>query len=410
MTSSEDAPSTKPSPSLTSHLSPSPQRARWSSNSEAICGRPYSPPYRNDGKPPVQSLTSTLLPTPIGSIPQNVPTASRPRPVPSERSASRNGISTPSLVSEGRPNEPRSIILQAFVPHVAVYASSDTEDLIRGKGFEGGLLALLKCFGERIQGKVIIRDSLGASRGWDDFGIRFANLGDDLEQSKTGGLVHAVQADRQANGVLLDTDHTFLPPAPGRSDRPMMELDEVVDHYLSNAPVHAGKRETDYLSFKTMPPQSSTSTSPFFAIYLRKLLSGMPMVAHETFSHPVACVIAISSHSPAPIEALRQLYSNTNRGNKKVPGWVSNEYLRYYILVHDEDNDDITKSTSLFEQMKRHFGLHCHLLRLRSSQCIPTDDDSLPMPTCEWLAVPEELSEIRKRGKFRPCPRNSHRC
>lgn len=390
MTSSEDAPSTKPSPSLTSLSSPGPPQAHRPSNSEANRDQPYSLPYRGNENPLVQSFTSILLPP---------PTVSGPRPGPYERSASRSGISTPSLVSEGRLDEPRSIILRAFVPHVAVYASSDTEDLIRGKGFEGGLLALLRYFGERIQGNVVIRDSVGASRGWDDFGIRFDDLGDDLAHSKLGGLAHAVKADRQANGVLLDTDHAFPPPAPGRSDSPMMELEEVVDHYLSNAPVQARQREMDYLSFKDTPQEPSRSTSPFFAVYLRKLLSGMPMVAHETFSHPVACIIAISSHSPAPIEALRQLYSNTSQGSRKVPGWVSNEYLRYYILVHDEDEDDISKSTALFEQMKRHFGLHCHLLRLRSSQCVPTDDDSSRVPTCEWLAASEELSDIRNKGK-----------
>ena len=405
MTSSEDAPPIKPSPSLTSHSRPLLPKARRSSNSEVIRDQLSTLPHRGNENHLEQSFTSTLLspptllPPPIGSAPPSVTSANGSRPSPYERSASRSGISSLSLVSEGRPDEPRSIVLRAFVPHVAVYASSDTEDLIRGKGFEGGLLALLRCFGERIPGKVVIRDSVGASRGWEDFGIRFSSLGDDLTRSRTGGPAQAVQADRQANGILRDTDHTFSLSTPSGSDIPMMELDEVVDHYLSDALAQAGQRDTDHLSFKDPPQEPSASTSPVFTVYLRKLLSGMPMVAHETFSHPVACVIAISSHSPAPIEALRQLYSNTSQGNRRVPQWVSNEYLRYYILVHDEDTDDITKSTSLFEQMKRHFGLHCHLLRLRSSQCIPTDDESYRVPTCEWLSASEELLDICQKGK-----------
>ncbi|KAA6409299.1 MAG: hypothetical protein FRX48_06852 [Lasallia pustulata] len=375
MTSSEDAHPVKPPSPLTSSSSPVLSKARRSSNSEAI--RDHLPHLGNES-PLVQSLTSTLLPPPITSAPRSVTSANGSRPSPYKQIDSTSGIPSPSLVSEGRPDEPRSTILRAFVPHVAVYASSDTEDLIRGKGVEGGLQELLRCFGERIQGKVVIRDSVGASRGWEDFGIRFFNLGDDPTHS--------------------GTDHISSLPTPGKSDKPMMELDQVIDHYLSSdAPVQAGQREADYVSFKTPRQESSTSTSPFFAIYLRKLLSGMPMVAHETFSHPVACVIAISSHSPAPIEALRQLYSNTSQGDRRVPAWVSNEYLRYYVLVHDEDTDDITKSTSLFEQMKRHFGLHCHLLRLRSSQCIPTDDESFRVPSCDWLSASEELSDILKK-------------
>lgn len=401
MTSSEDAHPVKPSSPLTSSPSPVLSKARRSTNSEAI--RDHLPHLGNES-PLVQSLTSTLLPPPITPAPRSVTSANGSRPSLYKQIDSRSGIPSPSLVSEGRPDEPRSTILRAFVPHVAVYASSDTEDLIRGKGVEGGLQELLRCFGERIQGKVVIRDSVGASRGWEDFGIRFFNLGDDPTHSGTGTLAHAVQADRQANGVPRDTDHISSLPTPGKSDRPMMDLDQVIDHYLSSdAPVQADQREADYVSFKTPRQESSTSTSPFFAIYLRKLLSGMPMVAHETFSHPVACVIAISSHSPAPIEALRQLYSNTSQGDRRVPGWVSNEYLRYYVLVHDEDTDDITKSTSLFEQMKRHFGLHCHLLRLRSSQCIPTDDESFRVPSCDWLSASEEFSDILKKGESLSC-------
>jgi hypothetical protein len=81
-----------------------------------------------------------------------------------------------------------------------------------------------------------------------------------------------------------------------------------------------------------------------------------------------------------------------------LPHWVNNTFLRYYVLVHDEDNDDIAKSTALYEQMKRHFGLHCHLLRLRSAQCVPSDDDSVRLPQSEWIAASEEIAAIQKRG------------
>ena len=66
-------------------------------------------------------------------------------------------------------------------------------------------------------------------------------------------------------------------------------------------------------------------------------------------------------------------------------------------LVHDEEQDDISKSITLFEQMKRHFGLHCHLLRLRSSECVSSDDDSIQLPRCEWLSASEEFAEIQSR-------------
>jgi hypothetical protein len=75
---------------------------------------------------------------------------------------------------------------------------------------------------------------------------------------------------------------------------------------------------------------------------------------------------------------------------------VDSDYLRYYVLVHDEEKDDITRSMGLFEQMKRHLGIHCHLLRLRSSQSAETDDDSIPLPRSDWMSAREELEDIRR--------------
>lgn len=117
----------------------------------------------------------------------------------------------------------------------------------------------------------------------------------------------------------------------------------------------------------------------------------MLMVPYETFCHPVACIVAVSSHNPSPIETLRQLY---NESGRRIPAFVGPEYLRYYVLIHDEENDDITKSTALFDLMKRHFGLHCHLLRLRSSHCVQSDDDSIEVPPSSWLTAEHDLSQI----------------
>jgi len=101
------------------------------------------------------------------------------------------------------------------------------------------------------------------------------------------------------------------------------------------------------------------------------------------------------------------MYANTTAGDQRLPQWVNPEYLRYYVLVHDEDHDDAQRSTTLFDQMKRHFGLHCHLLRIRSEQCVPSDDDCVRAPICEWLSAAEELTEIQKQGiSCRDCSLN----
>ncbi|KAI5281001.1 hypothetical protein KEM54_003467 [Ascosphaera aggregata] len=143
-----------------------------------------------------------------------------------------------------------------------------------------------------------------------------------------------------------------------------------------------------------IPPGTSPFASPIYKLFLRRLLAVNIATPHETFAHPVATVIAISSRTPAPLETLRALYAQTSTGDRQPPPWMYPDYLRYYILVHDEDHDDIAASTALFDQMKRHFGLHCHLLRLRSTQCVVTDDDSIPVPPTEFMTATEDIQQF----------------
>ena len=193
-------------------------------------------------------------------------------------------------------------------------------------------------------GKVVVRDSTAASRAWDDFGVHFVDLAQLCHESVAPGM-------------------NFLE-----------SLDDVIESHLEQ--IQAG--EDDYAG---RGPHGAT---PHYHLLLSRLLSSTPLSPHQTFRHPVACVIAISSHASNPIETLRQLYAQTAHGNRTLPMYVNPDYLRYYVLLHDEERSDFSKTSLLFDQMKRHFGLHCHLLRIRSSPCASTDDDAVEVPATEW--------------------------
>ncbi|KAM0668046.1 hypothetical protein MY8738_000932 [Beauveria namnaoensis] len=321
---------------------------------------------------------------------------------PGSRSMSPSGRASPSKylastvfdVSQGRglpedagdsPGEPLSLVLRAFVPHVAIYPSADTEDLIREKGFKNGLWELLRPFGEKIQGKVNVRDSNGVSRVAEDFSIRFTRFGDNIEHPDP-----AISGQRPSS----INEKNVLQSASARDRTILANVEAVVDKHLAFAE-HAFQASPNHEPLRRQGLDVETA-SPYYALYLRRLLSGFPITPHETFAHPVACVVAISSRSESPIEELRRLYAETSQGDQGMPPWVDGEYLRYYVLVHDEENGDITRSMALFEQMKRHLGLHCHLLRLRSSQSAETDDDSIPLPRSDWMTASEELDDIKR--------------
>lgn len=340
------------------------------------------------------SYSESRLPrTPTPSSLANSGSTSIYRSQSYERSSISSPGSTLSIPSNFLTEENRLIILRSFAPRVAVYASADTEEFVRAKGFSEGLCSLLRPFGERLLGKVIIRDSVGGSRGWDNFGIRFIPS-DLLKQPLKPGTGGAAFTNSQTS--VNGSRYSIEKHMPPYSNDLIAPIETVLDRYLKTE--HGPS--TPEKAYFDGDQQSQASSSPLYPRYLRKLLSAQSLVPHETFAHPVACMIVVSSRSAAPIEALRQLYANTGHASRKIPAWIGTEYLRYYVLIHDDENDDITKSTALFDLMKRHFGLHCHLLRLKSSQCVETDDDSVQIPSCEWSSADEELIQDHVAGKI----------
>jgi hypothetical protein len=300
-------------------------------------------------------------------------------------SASTRSESTTPRRDHGRP--PRQIIVDSFAPRVTCYASADADEFIRLKGFKAGLRELLCSFGERVQGKVVIRDSQGVGREWEDFGVRF------IDPSSLNCLR---TVDGSSQGSLL-VGPSSSQPSSERLD-PSASIDEIVRYHLESQEDRSHLGGPHVYDVALGSPRSPRNEESIYSFYLRKLLSSMPIVPHETFSHPVACIIAVSSRNTAPIDTLRQLYESSAHGRNDIPPWVNTDYLRYYVLIHDEENDDISRSTALFDLMKRHFGLNCHLLRLRSSHCVPTDDDSFQVPACQWLSAGEELDRLRRTG------------
>lgn len=305
-----------------------------------------------------------------------------------ERSPSASARSISATPSSEQYEEARQVILSSFAPRVACFASRDTEDFVALKGFRDGLCGLLRAFGEHIQGKVVIRDSVGASKGWEDFGIRFIN-------PSSLQYPHRLDSSIQLGNSLQSVD----PQQSSQSDDIATAIDQILEYRFGSEKELLESTRSSIIHSDYTTKKSSHFKQSVYLLYLRKLLATMPIVPHETFSHPVTCIIAVSSHNSAPIDSLHQLYEDSCHGEGNIPAWINTkDYLRYYVLIHDEENDDITKSTALFDQMKRHFGLHCHLLRLQSSQSVQTDDDSVQVPRCEWLSAEEELDLIRKKG------------
>lgn len=236
-----------------------------------------------------------------------------------------------------------------------MHVSADTDELAREKGF-ASFHEMLRPYGDDLQGRLTVRDSVGSSNSFDDFGVRFVGL----REMAASGENWETGISAWANG--RGTASAGEKGSAGGAGSQKVFVGGNIDEVEELANLHLERNEEDLLEASSPVANGGGSgngggggggagaaASPpsdhlFYLHFLRRLLSAMPVSPHETFSHPVACVIAISSRNQSPIETLRNLYASGNDVN--MPQYVNNDYLRYYVLVHDEDRDDIQKSVA----------------------------------------------------------------
>ncbi|KAF9350587.1 Trafficking protein particle complex 8 [Mortierella sp. NVP85] len=114
---------------------------------------------------------------------------------------------------------------------------------------------------------------------------------------------------------------------------------------------------------------------PWYSGYRDLFFSTGGVSDHETFEHPVACVIAISSLSPDPINEVHQLNNMSTPPIVFEKAFMDPTLLKYYVLIHDCSKGTIESANETLDKMRRTFGLHCSLLKINSAD---SNDTTLP--------------------------------
>lgn len=284
--------------------------------------------------------------------------------------SSSNGNEPTGKASE-IPLKCKQLISQSFCPMIAVTASSDTEELCENLGVST-FLDLIKPFGDKISGRVTIRDSQSLSVSFDDFAVRFSK-----PPSETSAQIDVPEISLPSSPVLLKSpNHNKFSPSMSTENNgnslssaapnSNKGSNNIIPHQLFNI-----QTVEDMLSHELEKGQEegkdmATTKDQMYINFIKGLLIDPPVVPYETFSHPVAGLIAISSKNQEPIETLSNLYKQSH--DPSIADYINKDYLRYYVLIHDDQNDDLSKSVALFEKMKRNFGLHCHMIRINRSR------------------------------------------
>ncbi|KAI9276284.1 ER-golgi trafficking TRAPP I complex 85 kDa subunit-domain-containing protein [Sporodiniella umbellata] len=106
--------------------------------------------------------------------------------------------------------------------------------------------------------------------------------------------------------------------------------------------------------------------TPWYTHFKDTVLSLRGITEYETFDHPVATMIVISSLNTDPVNTVMQLCNPSVPPFALDKPYVDTNVLRYYVVLHDPNLTTIEHSTSFFEKLKHTFGLHCHLLTINS--------------------------------------------
>ncbi|KAF9584424.1 Trafficking protein particle complex 8 [Lunasporangiospora selenospora] len=236
-----------------------------------------------------------------------------------------------SFQPRGRELSAREMVSRVMSPRITVIASPDATELCQANHLPS-VADLLTPFGEQIEGRITVHGSMGLPSSIDNFSVRFTEM-DQLEE------IDSKTTERWLAEVVRNE-------AKGFEDGFQIKGKEQVT--------------SDYLN------ASADQVYPWYSKYRDLLLGTGGVTDHETFDHPVASIIAISSFSADPIGDIRKLISTSTSSVIFERAYMDPSILQYYILIHDNARGNLESAMNMLDAMRRTFGLNCSMLKINS--------------------------------------------
>ncbi|THF96411.1 hypothetical protein TEA_015437 [Camellia sinensis var. sinensis] len=107
----------------------------------------------------------------------------------------------------------------------------------------------------------------------------------------------------------------------------------------------------------------------WFPFFNKELVRTVSFSDHEAFDHPVACLLVVSSKDEEPINRFVDLFNSDQLPSLLSDGAMDPKILKYYLLLHDNQDGTSEKTTKFLTEMRSTFGSNdCGLLCVNSSQ------------------------------------------
>ncbi|KAL0579376.1 hypothetical protein V5O48_002652 [Marasmius crinis-equi] len=115
---------------------------------------------------------------------------------------------------------------------------------------------------------------------------------------------------------------------------------------------------------------------------------------NETWNHPTAIILAVSTNAPNPLQAITALHSRAI----DLPSWVDPTYLKFTLIIHPKESGlSDEEAGALYNAVKKQYGLQTYLLPVELPNPPPAP---IPVPA----AMPRLPPPDSDSPDFRPPP------
>ncbi|KAJ1772033.1 hypothetical protein EV179_001364 [Coemansia sp. RSA 487] len=248
----------------------------------------------------------------------------------------------------------KDFVAKALCPRILILASPSVENVCKVNNLDT-FADLLAPFGQDVSTQITIQDGQGAPYFLDKICVKFTSnfsIGrqHQLEASEINTLLE--------KSIVGHTDSADLPFVSGATG-------------VDKEAIGTGDIST---------------WAPWYTLFRQQWINEMHASEHESFLHPVACVLVVSGSEADPVATLRELQRHQTANKVQTQSFSGPNTLFYYMLVHDERDTAILQTVdSKFDQVRRAFGQNCSLLRVNSNtDLLGTDSNDRSKVSSVW--------------------------
>ncbi|KAK9823583.1 hypothetical protein WJX72_003982 [[Myrmecia] bisecta] len=153
---------------------------------------------------------------------------------------------------------------------------------------------------------------------------------------------------------------------------------EAADEYLkgvvsASATEHKAHEAQDVL--QALKKDEVADSTPWFNGYRKEFVRTLAFGEHETFDHPIACLLVLHAQAEDPVADFGDLFKSAPLPPLMKAGLMEHKILKHYLLLHDDSlklDGSYLKAEEKLRSVRASLGASsCHLARINSGSGDP---------------------------------------